>query len=97
LKTKRKLDVYNFSYKFSEMPNNETLDMFIDSIGMGRFYQFTEKHLLEYYDNIYNTELTYSKQQFSKMMKIIFINNIMKVIKSKGTKDAIRFTENIFG
>ena len=79
------------------MPDIKTLDAFIDSIGMGRFYQFTEKNLLEYYESIYNTELTYSKKQFAKLMKIIFINNITKVIKSKGTKEAVKFAENIFG
>jgi len=97
LQSQKTLDVYNLSYKFDQMPDAKTLDAFIDSIGMGRFYQFTEKNLLEYYESIYNTELTYSKKQFAKLMKIIFINNITKVIKSKGTKEAVRFAENIFG
>jgi len=97
LQSQKTLDVYNLSYKFNQMPDVKTLDAFIDSIGMGRFYQFTEKNLLEYYEDIYNTELIYSKKQFAKLMKIIFINNITKVIKSKGTKEAVKYAENIFG
>jgi len=97
LASKRHLDIYNFSYKESEMPEDEVLNAFIDSLGMGRFYQFTEKNILDFYENIYSENCNYSKKKFSKLMKMIFINNVMQIIKSKGTKESIYYAENVFG
>jgi hypothetical protein len=95
LASTQSVDVYNMSYNFDEMPNDKLLSMFIQSLGMGEYYQMTEKDLLDYYSK--SSDLNYTKQEFSRLMKIIFINNIMYIIKSKGTREAIEASTRVFG
>jgi len=88
-------NLYAMEYQFDNLPNDFILNQFIDSLGFRRVYDLTEKNLIDYYQAVHGT--TYSGVDISRYFKAAFVNNISGIIKSKGTRKAVRMLGNIFG
>jgi len=88
-------NIYAMEYQLEKLPSDYILTQFIDSLGFKRIYDLTQKNLIDYYQAVHGTD--YSGVDISRYFKAAFINNISGVIKSKGTKNAVRILGNIFG
>jgi len=86
--------MYSGEYKINKLPNDIILNQFIDSLGFTRVYDFIDSNITNYYQPI--SEDLYSRKDLSRYFKAAFVNNIMNVIKTKGTKESINILKNIF-
>ena len=87
--------VHNYSYKLDEMPHTKILDQMIQNMGFKNIFNNLNFNILQ--KEMAFEGNNYSKNELEKLIKIFFVNNIMYVLKSKGTKDSIKSFIKLLG
>lgn len=87
--------IYNFSYKLNEMPSIKVLDNMIQNIGFKNIFNNLSFNILEKELAFYGNE--YSKTDLEKIIKMFFINNIIYILKSKGTRESVKAFIKLLG
>jgi hypothetical protein len=87
--------MYNFSYKMDEMPNITVLDALIKNMGFDNIVNNLNYNIIQ--KEIFFDGNSYSKTDLEKLIKMFFVNNIIYILKSKGTRESIRSFIRLLG